>query len=85
VTNPSVGHQDIVFNIAALLKNYGRSSGKGRMIMAACDILIRRSPLRIRQPDVRFITHERFGNRDVFDPAPLDPAPEACRGSSLAK
>src|SRR5437762_489790 len=74
--NPSVGHQDICFNIAAALKDYGKSSGKGRMIMAPCDILIRRNPLRTRQPDVLFVSHARFGTRDIFDPSPLDPAPE---------
>lgn len=76
MTNPSVGHQDICFNIATPLKIYGRSSGRGRMILAACDVLIRYAPLRTRQPDVLFISHERFGSRDVFDPAPLSPAPE---------
>ena len=76
MTNPSIRHQDILFNIAAVLKSYGKSSGKGRMILAPCDILIRRNPLRTRQPGVLYVSYERFGSRDAFDPAPLSPAPE---------
>ncbi len=74
--NPTVRHQDVLFNIAAALKAFGRSSGAGRMVVAACDVLIDYSPLRTRQPDVLFISHARFGSRDPLDPGALDPAPE---------
>lgn len=74
--NPTVRHQDVLFNIAAAFKAYGRISNTGRMVVAACDVLIDYSPLKTRQPDVLFISHERFGSRDLLDPGALDPAPE---------
>lgn len=77
MSNPTVRYQDVLFNIAAAFKSYSRDSGQGRMIVAACDALIRRIPkLQTRQPDVLFISRERFGSRDPEDPRPLDPAPE---------
>jgi len=74
--NPSVRHQDVLFNIGAAFKNFSRVSGAGRMVVAACDVLITFEPLHTRQPDVLFISHARFGDRDPLDPGALDPAPE---------
>ena len=74
--NPTVRHQDVLFNIAMAFKAFGRVSNAGRMVVAACDVLIDYSPLKTRQPDVLFISHERFGSRDLADPSALDPAPE---------
>lgn len=74
--NLTVRHQDILFNIAAAFKVFSRSSGEGRMVVAACDVLITYTPLKTRQPDILFISHERFGDRDSLDPSALDPAPE---------
>ena len=39
-------------------------------------MLITHKPLHVRQPDVLFISHARFGDRDPLDPSALDPAPE---------
>lgn len=74
--NPTVRHQDVLFNIATVFKAFGRISNAGRMVVAACDVLINYAPLKTRQPDVLFISHERFGSRDPLDPGALDPAPE---------
>ncbi len=74
--NPPVRHQDVLFNIAAAFKAFGRATNAGRMVVAACDALIDYSPLKTRQPDVLFISHARFGSRDPLDPGALDPAPE---------
>ena len=71
--NPTVCHQDVLFNIAAAFKAFGRATDAGRMVVAACDVLIDYSPLKTRQPDVLFISHERFGSRDPLDPGALDP------------
>ena len=77
VTNPTERHQDILFNIATPFKRFGKSSGLGKMVLAPCDVLIGRVPLRTRQPDVLFISRERHEvNRPATNPAPLDPAPE---------
>ncbi len=74
--NPTVRHQDILFNIATAFKAFSRSSGEGRMVVAACDVLVTYAPLKTRQPDILFISHERFGDRAPLDPSALDPAPE---------
>lgn len=77
MTNPTRRHQDVLFKIAKLLDRYGEASRRGKVIIAPCDILIRRSPLRTRQPDVLFLSNElleRCG--DPSDPAPLEVAPE---------
>ena len=74
--NPTVRHQDVLFNIATAFKAFSHSSQAGRMVVAACDVLITYAPLKTRQPDVLFISHQRFGSRDLADPSALDPAPE---------
>lgn len=74
--NPTVRHQDVLFNIGAAFKAFSRISGAGRMVVAACDVLITYEPLHTRQPDVLFISHARVGDRDPLDPSALFPAPE---------
>jgi Uma2 family endonuclease len=74
--NPNVHHQEVQGNLYERLRAWQRATRNGRTIMAPCDVLIRRAPMRTRQPDVLFITHERFGSRSFSDPSPLEPAPE---------
>jgi Uma2 family endonuclease len=75
--NPTRRHQDILFNVAEKLRAYERTSKCGKAILAPCDVLIRREPLRTRQPDVLFISHEQLAKcSDENDPAPLYAAPE---------
>lgn len=76
MTNPSTLHQHITGNIYILLRTYQRRYRTGRTIIAPADVLISTDPLRTRQPDVLFISLERFGIRHVSDPSPLSPAPE---------
>ena len=76
-TKPTRLHQDILLSIANLLKGYAGKTRAGRVTIAPCDVLIRRFPLRTRQPDVLFMSSERAErNPPANDPAPLDPAPE---------
>jgi len=74
--NPTVRHQDVLFNIATAFKAFSRAGDVGRMVVAACDVLITQEPLHTRQPDVLFISHARFGDRDPLAPDALSPAPE---------
>jgi len=76
MTNPTIRHQEIQGNVYVGLRAWRQLRGSGRVILAPCDVLIRRSPLRTRQPDVLFISTERLGGRDLDDPSPLEPAPE---------
>ncbi len=75
--NPTRRHQGILLNLAEQLHAYERRTHSGKTIIAPSDILIRRAPLRIRQPDVLFISNERLAQcgKDT-DPAPLTTAPE---------
>ncbi len=77
MTNPTRRRQEILLNIAEALRAYERVSRRGQTIIAPCDILIRRRPLQIRQPDVLFISHEQLAKSGAdSDPAPLAAAPE---------
>jgi Uma2 family endonuclease len=77
MTNPTRWHQDVQSNLADILKAYGRRTGRGRMYLAPCDILISRQPLRTRQPDVLFISNEQLAlNGSKYEAAPLTAAPE---------
>ncbi len=77
VTNPTRRHQRILQNLLRSFEDYQRASATGQAIIAPCDVLISRYPLRTRQPDILFISNERLAqNPPPEDPAPLSPAPE---------
>jgi Uma2 family endonuclease len=76
MTNPTIRHQGIQGNVYVGLRAWRLARGSGREILAPCDVLIRRSPFRTRQPDILFISQERLGGRRLDDPSPLTPAPE---------
>lgn len=71
VTNPAQRHNDIAFQLTRLFDRYAASVGTCRVLTAPRDVLIRRDPLRVRQPDVSLITRERL----LRGPSPDDPAP----------
>lgn len=76
--NPIRLHQRIQLNLGILFDRFEKTEGLGRVVMPPCDVLIGRTPrLRSRQPDVLFISGERFrANAQPDGAAPLDPAPE---------
>src|SRR5437588_11069751 len=76
MTNPTIAHQKVAGRIYIRLAAWQEISQAGEVIQAPCDVLIQRSPLRTRQPDVLVISHGRLGNRNLNDPSPLEPAPE---------
>src|SRR4051794_27372181 len=76
MTNPSIGHQKTAGRIYIRFAAWQEVSQAVEVIQPPCDVLIRRSPLRTRQPDVLVISHGRLAGRDLEDPAPLEPAPE---------
>lgn len=57
---PTWRHQRIQVNTTDILRNYEKSQGTGYVIPPPFDVLISRSPLRTRQPDVLFITKARL-------------------------
>ena len=77
VTNPNRRHQRISRKLLLLFAPYEAAAGNGQSIAAPCDVLIRRAPLRTRQPDVLFMSNACVAQNPPMDnPAPLDPAPE---------
>ena len=76
MTQPTDGHQDIVLNIAELLRAYQRRAKTGKTMISPCDVFITGDPLRTRQPDVLFASRERYAGRTSGDASPWSPAPE---------
>jgi Uma2 family endonuclease len=59
--SPLDDHQWIIGEIFALLREFVVRTGSGLVLMAPRDVLIRREPLRVRQPDILFLSAERTG------------------------
>jgi Uma2 family endonuclease len=77
MTNPTRRHQRILLRISRLFYAFELETRSGETLVAPQDVLITRSPLRTRQPDVAFISRERLErNAEETNPAPLDPSPE---------
>ena len=77
VTNPTRQHNAIAFRLAKRFDQYSENDQTCCVLTAPCDILIRRDPLRTRQPDLILITLERLSHcPSEVDPAPLPIGPE---------
>ena len=71
--SPNPPHQTIVLEIALKLAPFVRERQLGRVFVAPLDIVIRREPLRTRQPDVMFIGREQ---RSIIGPQVIEGAPD---------
>ena len=77
MANPTRQHQEELINLVELFRVYQQQARNGRVLIAPCDVLIRYSPLRTRQPNLIYISTERLAqNPPPDDPQPLNPAPE---------
>ena len=77
LANPTRVHQQIQGDLYVLFRAYAQAMGRGKVILAPCDVRITNRPLRNRQPDLLFISNERLAeNPPSDDPTPLSPAPE---------
>ena len=77
--SPTDEHQWLGFRITSRISPFVEENELGLALMAPRDVLIRREPLRIRQPDVLFLSAARSGVRRPSDlvgqqriEAPLD-------------
>jgi Uma2 family endonuclease len=61
VPAPSPDHQWIALNIYTLLRRFVTKRRLGVVLAAPLDVIISRSPLQTRQPDVLFLSAERTG------------------------
>jgi Uma2 family endonuclease len=59
-------HQQIVALLCWLLNNEPTVRELGVVLTAPVDVVISKEPLRVRQPDVLYVRHERIGSRDAW-------------------
>ena len=90
--SPTDEHQWLGFEIASRISPFVRERELGLVLMAPRDVLIQRSPLRIRQPDVLYLSAARAGVRRPSDlvgqpriEAPLDLAIEVISPSNTRR
>ncbi len=70
-------HQRVSDNLTEIFRNYERSARVGKTISAPFDVMIRRRPLRTRQPDVFFISHTKLREAGDYQEAGwIETAPE---------
>ncbi|MGH9800194.1 MAG: Uma2 family endonuclease [Blastocatellia bacterium] len=60
-SSPTFDHQWIIHNILDALRPFVKKKKLGAVVAAPLDILIRRMPLRTRQPDILYISFKRGG------------------------
>ena len=75
-TGFTILHQEVLGNLLELLRAYQRQSRRGKALIGPRDVLIRRQPFCVRQPDAMFISRERYAGRTPHSIEPLSPAPE---------
>ena len=73
---PTWYHQWIIFRLAILLEQFVTDMKLGVVLLAPADLVIRREPLRVRQPDIFFLNAERTGIGSAADLVDLNHPPE---------
>ena len=58
---PTLSHQTIAGNIYYSVWGFVHEQGLGEVWFAPLDIVVQRDPLRVRQPDVMYVSAENFG------------------------
>ncbi|MCS6923137.1 MAG: Uma2 family endonuclease [Fimbriimonadales bacterium] len=77
LATPTFKHQLVVRQIVLIATPAIHEKRWGEVLTAPYDVVIRRSPVRTRQPDVMFLSRERFGNFAHLADAPrLEQAPD---------
>lgn len=77
MTSPNWWHQKIAFALAKMLDQYQLAGIRGQVLQSPLDVMISASPLRVRQPDVFFITNRKLADAGgAPNLGPLMAAPE---------
>lgn len=58
---PTIEHQWLIANLTDQLRPFVKKRKLGVVLAAPLDVLVRRAPLRTRQPDVLFVSYEKSG------------------------
>jgi Uma2 family endonuclease len=64
---PTPVHQWVMFEISVPLRQFVNERGLGVVMVAPLDLVIRREPLRTRQPDILYLSAQRSSIRGVAD------------------
>ena len=72
--NALLGHQIINRQFFRILNPFISERGLGELLYAPLDVVIRRAPLRTRQPDLLLLSNESFARMDLS--APIEETPE---------
>ena len=68
---PTLNHQKVLGRLFARLDPFVGERQLGEVFFAPVDVLVRREPLRTRQPDLLFVSNERAGILgDIVEGAP---------------
>jgi Uma2 family endonuclease len=70
---PTLNHQRVVLRLALKLTPFVTERHLGEIFVAPVDIVIRREPLRTRQPDLLFVSQER---RSIMSPQVIEGGPD---------
>lgn len=77
VNSPTWNHQELIGSIYESLRPYAKTGNRGYVMMAPLDVLIRKNPLRTRQPDLFYITRENLERSGgIPQKGPVTAAPE---------
>lgn len=69
-------HQMVLGNLHVLLAGNPVVRARGTVLMAPFDVVISRHPLRMRQPDLLFISYQRVPAEDLANMQRLETAPD---------
>jgi Uma2 family endonuclease len=70
---PTPEHQRIVLNLSLQLAPFVREHQLGELFIAPLDVLITRTPLQVRQPDVLFVSNAHL---DIIGPQQIEGGPD---------
>ncbi len=74
---PTLRHQNVLSELLVRLRLFVKERGLGQVFPAPFDLVIRRQPLRTRQPDLFYLSYARAGNLDaLLDQSRLEFAPD---------
>jgi Uma2 family endonuclease len=76
MTSPTPEHQITEGNISRAFEDYQDRSSAGLAFRSPRDVVVSKYPLIVREPDVLFVSIERWGGRALSDPSPMQNAPE---------
>ncbi|MCS6829129.1 MAG: Uma2 family endonuclease [Armatimonadota bacterium] len=76
MASPTGRHQMVLGNLHLLLAGHPAVRARGTVLIAPFDVVIARRPLRVRQPDLLFVSHQRVPAGELVNAQRLEAAPD---------